>query len=139
MPPLPDLPAEMGRPRILLIDDSHTARATLARALEAAGFEVLAAGDVAEALDVWAARNVDVVVADYHLPGMNGLDLLAALRSVDARRPLLLYSASMTPELATAARDFRVTAVLQVPVAVETLVAAVREVVAPGAPTPRAP
>ncbi len=45
----------------------------------------------------------------------------------------------MTSELTTAVKDFRVTAVLQVPVAVETLVAAVRGVVAPGAPTPRAP
>jgi DNA-binding NarL/FixJ family response regulator len=69
---------------------------------------------------------------------MTGLDLLAALRSVDARRPLLL-SASMTPELAAAAKDFRVTADLQAPVAVETLVAAVRAAVAPAPPTPRAP
>ncbi len=61
------------RPRLLLLDDS---RATFARALEDAGFEVLVAGDVAEALDVLAARDVDVVVADYHLPGMSGLDLL---------------------------------------------------------------
>ncbi len=129
----------MTRPRLLLLDDSRTARATFARALEDAGFEVLAASDVAEALDVWATRTVDGVVADYQLPGMNGLDLLAALRSVDPRWPLLLYSASMTPELTTAVKDFRVTAVLQGPVAVETLVAAVREVVAPGAPTPRAP
>ncbi len=103
------------------------------------GFEVLAAGDVAEALDVWAARTVDVVVADYQLPGMNGLDLLAALRSVDARRPLLLYAASMTPELATAARDFRVTALLQAPVAVEALVVAVLAAVSPGRAVPPTP
>jgi len=127
------------RPRILLLDDSRTSRAVFARALEAAGFEVLLAGDVAEALDVWAARDVDAVVADYQLPGMTGLDLLAALRSVDARRQLLLYSASMTPELAAAARGFRVTAVLQAPVAAEQLVAAVRAAVRPHPPDhPRA-
>jgi len=124
--------------RILLIDDSRTARATFGRALQDAGFEVLAAGDVADALDIWAAHSVDVVVADYQLPGMTGLELLAALRSVDGRRPLLLYSASMTPELATAARDFQVTAVLQAPVAVETLVAAVQTAVTPGRPVPPA-
>ncbi len=39
----------------------------------------MAASDVVEALDVWAARPVDVVVADYQLPGMTGLDLLVSL------------------------------------------------------------
>jgi CheY-like chemotaxis protein len=46
------------------VDDSRLTRATLAGCLEAAGFEVMAAGDVAEALDIWAVRRVDVLVAD---------------------------------------------------------------------------
>jgi DNA-binding response OmpR family regulator len=41
----------MPRPRVLLIDDSRTAQATLGRGLEEAGFEVLVAGDTVEALD----------------------------------------------------------------------------------------
>jgi CheY-like chemotaxis protein len=70
----------MPRPRVLLIDDSRTAQATLGRGLEEAGFEVLVAGDAREALDVLAQRRVAVVLADYQLPGMTGLDLLATLR-----------------------------------------------------------
>ncbi len=45
----------------------------------------------------------------------------------------------MTPELATAARDFGVTAVLQAPVGVKTLVAAVLAAVSPGRAVPPTP
>jgi CheY-like chemotaxis protein len=84
-------------PAALLIDDSRTAQATLGRGLEEAGFEVLVAGDAMEALDVLAQRRCAVVLADYQLPGTNGLDLLAAVRGAYPDAPLILYSASMTP------------------------------------------
>jgi len=58
----------------------RAAQATLGRGLEEAGFEVLVAGDTVEALDHLAQRRCAVVLADYQLPGTNGLDLLAALR-----------------------------------------------------------
>ena len=96
----------MPRPRILLIDDSRTAQATLGRGLEEADYEVLIAGDAIEALDILSQRRCAVVLADYQLPGTNGLDLLAALRGAYPEAPLILYSASMTPELAGQARDF---------------------------------
>lgn len=84
-----------------------------ALALEDAGFEVLEAGDAMEALEVLSQRRCDVMLADYQLPGMNGLDLLAALRGAYPDSPLILYSASMTPELAAQARDFGVAALLE--------------------------
>jgi CheY-like chemotaxis protein len=106
----------MPRLRVLLIDDSRTAQATLGRGLEEAGFEVLVAGDAREALDVLAQRRVSVVLADYQLPGMTGLDLLAVLRGAYPDAPLILYSASMTPELAEQAQDFDVAALPEKPV-----------------------
>ena len=120
--------------RVLLIDDSRTARATLARALQDAGFETATVGDAAEALDALAQRHFYVVVADYQLPGVTGLELLAILRGEDPARPLILYSASMTPDLAAQARIFRVTAVLRSPVAPAMLVAAVQAALRPKAP-----
>jgi DNA-binding NtrC family response regulator len=117
--------------RVLLIDDSRTARATLARALEDAGFETATVGDAAAALDALAQRHFYVVVADYQLPGVTGLELLAILRGEDPGRPLILYSGSMTPDIAAQARDFRVTAMLRSPVSPAMLVAAVRAALQP--------
>jgi CheY-like chemotaxis protein len=116
----------MPRPRVLLIGDSRTAQAALGRGLEEAGFEVLVAGDAMEALDVLAQRRCAVVLADYQLPGTNGLDLLAAVRGAYPDAPLILYSASMTPELAAQARDFGVAALLEKPVSPARLVEVVR-------------
>ena len=126
----------MPRPRVLLIDDSRTAQATLGRGLEVAGYEVLIAGDAREALDVLAERRVAVVLADYQLPGMTGLDLLAAVRGAYPDAPLILYSASMTPELAAQARDFGVAALLEKPVSPGRLVEVVRTATAPGGRRP---
>jgi DNA-binding NtrC family response regulator len=70
------------------------------------------AGDAMEALEVLSQRRCAVVLADYQLPGTNGLDLLAALRGAYPDDPLILYSASMTPELAATARDVGVAALL---------------------------
>ncbi len=114
------------RPRVLLIDDSRTVQATLSRSLGEAGFEVLVAGDTIEALDVLAQRRCAVVPADYQLPGTNGLDFLAALRGAYPEAPLILYSASMTLELAAQARDFGVAALLEKPVSPARLVEVVR-------------
>lgn len=116
----------MDRPRVLLVEDSRLVRSALLEALTQAGFETLGLGDATEALDALARRRFDVVLADYQLPGMSGLELLAALRGTDAEFPLILYSGSMTPELAQQAKDFGVAAVLEKPVSLDRLVAAVR-------------
>jgi CheY-like chemotaxis protein len=113
-------------PRVLVVEDSQTVRAALMEALTGAGLEAVAVADATEALDALAHRRFNLVLADYQLPGMNGLNLLAALRGTDADFPLILYSASMTPELAAQARDFGIAAVLEKPISLERLVAAVR-------------
>src|SRR5215510_9159983 len=94
--------------------------------LEDAGFEVLVAGDAMEALEILSQRRCALVLADYQLAGTNGLDLLAALRGAYPEAPLILYSASMRPELAGQAKDFGVAAVLEKPVSSGQLVEVVQ-------------
>jgi DNA-binding response OmpR family regulator len=69
---------------VLLVEDDPAVQAALLGPLEAAGFEAVGAADATQALEVLADRRIDVVVADYHLPGIVGLDLHAAIRG---RRP----------------------------------------------------
>jgi len=114
------------RTRVLLVDDSRTMRGAVLGALEAAGFETVAVGDVGEALDALAQRRFDVVLADYLLPGFSGLELLAAIKNAAPRTPLILYSGSMTEALAAEAQNSGVAAVLETPISVERLVEAVR-------------
>ncbi len=69
--------------RILVVDDEADVRALTAEMLEEDGHVVLVAADGAEALRVLEERPVDLLLADYVMPGMNGVELMR--RAVQAR------------------------------------------------------
>lgn len=88
------------RHRILLLDDSATARAAIGAALGRRGFEVVAARDTAE-LHAALGRSVpDMVLLDVHLPEILGTDLVSWLRETRRfDRPILLCSTREEAEL----------------------------------------
>jgi len=80
------------QPVVLLVDDEPMVTQALALFLELESeYEVVTSGSGAEALEVLAKRPVDVVVSDFLMPGMNGLELLAevARRNPDIPRLML--------------------------------------------------
>jgi DNA-binding NtrC family response regulator len=66
--------------RILVVDDAPDTIEVLERNLTAAGFGVLTASGVVEAVGVLNAHAVDVVVTDLKMPGVNGMDLVRHVR-----------------------------------------------------------
>lgn len=79
--------------QILLVDDDTAVAYVFRRYLEAAGYAVLAAENGADALRIHAAERIDAVVTDYRMPGMNGGELLLALRARQPGLPALMVSA----------------------------------------------
>ena len=77
-----------GRRRILLIDDDADVREVTAAILAEHGYEVLEAGSGGSALDVLdrEGTDVDLMLMDYAMPGMNGSEVA---REVHAKRPSL--------------------------------------------------
>jgi CheY-like chemotaxis protein len=71
---------------VVLIDQDRTFAATYKLQLEASGMEVLIAGDGRAGVELVSAVIPDVVVLDLALPDVDGLDVLAALKSVEATR-----------------------------------------------------
>jgi len=70
------------------VEDDGFERLRLAAILERLGFEVLVAADGAEALAHLAAKSPDVLVTDWQLPAVSGIDLCRTLQSADpAQRP----------------------------------------------------
>jgi two-component system chemotaxis response regulator CheY len=68
--------------RALVIDDSRTMRKMISRMVQALGAEVHEAGDGAEGLSVLRTLgSVDVVLTDLHMPVMNGLEFVKAVRA----------------------------------------------------------
>ncbi|MEA2736248.1 MAG: two-component system, cell cycle response regulator, partial [Humisphaera sp.] len=65
---------------ILVVDDDAISRAVLHEHLQAAGHQVRVAADVVEAKDFLTRELVDIVVADWIMPGESGLDLCEWVR-----------------------------------------------------------
>jgi CheY-like chemotaxis protein len=73
------------RRRVLLVDDDELVREVLMASLEDAGFLILEAEDATNALALLdAGAEVDALLTDFSMPGMDGLDLI---REVHTRKP----------------------------------------------------
>ena len=70
--------------KALVIDDSRAMRAIIIGMLRDAGFETAEAGDGEAALVHLRAAAVDLVVVDWHLPGMTGPEIVRAIRAEPA-------------------------------------------------------
>jgi len=71
---------------ILIVDDSFPMRAVIKKVIKASGFdigELLEAGNGKEALQVMDQQWLDLVLTDYNMPDMNGLELLKAMKASD--------------------------------------------------------
>lgn len=78
---------------ILIADDDTTYRESMCRVLQREGYHVEGAEDVDSALLAMKARQFDMVVCDYRMPGKSGIDLLEELRRRESRVPVLMISA----------------------------------------------
>jgi PAS domain S-box-containing protein len=80
--------------RVLLVDDDHLVRETLAAQLEAEGYFVLSASGAEAALSLLGttAQQIDVLVTDLAMPGMNGLLLIQQAQRLRSGLPAILLS-----------------------------------------------
>lgn len=67
---------------ILVVDDSRAQRMIVCSTLKRQGFTVVEAGSGVEALDVIAEVDVDLILSDWMMPGMDGLELCKAFRAL---------------------------------------------------------
>ena len=76
--------------RILIVDDEPAIRDMVAFALRKAEYEPLHAGDAREASAAIVEQVPDLILLDWMLPGMSGLDLARRLRQMSPERPPVL-------------------------------------------------
>ena len=84
--------------RILVVDDDKTTRHVLRTVLTNAGFSTSVARDGVEALKALGSSRFDLLLLDVWMPRMNGLDLLAKLRTIEARPRVVVMTSDDAPE-----------------------------------------
>lgn len=91
---------------VLIVDDSKLARIVVGKAVAALQPEWtrLEAGNADEALAVLEAQQVDVLILDFNMPGMNGLELAEELRARYPAMPIALATANVQDEVIGRAR-----------------------------------
>lgn len=86
---------------ILVADDNAANRMVLQRLLQKAGHRVTCVDGGEAVLDALEHNAYDTVIADLHMPGVSGLDLLRQLRVMEAgggrQTPVIVFSADVTP------------------------------------------
>lgn len=68
--------------RILFVDDEQLILKALRRSLQREGYELFFSSNPVEAIALAGEQKVDIVVSDYMMPEMNGVDVLARIRDL---------------------------------------------------------
>jgi two-component system response regulator HydG len=90
----------MTKASVLVVDDDPGMRTMLASRLTNRGFRVVTAGSGAEAIELVAHHDVEVVVSDVNMKGMNGVELCQRLPEHRPQLPVILITAFGSMELA---------------------------------------
>jgi two-component system, cell cycle sensor histidine kinase and response regulator CckA len=89
-----DLDGQISRPRILLVDDQDSIRDWIYTVLEGAGYEILTAnsGPAALAICRLSIHPIELLVTDYQMPGMSGMELARECARLHGDLPILYVS-----------------------------------------------
>jgi len=110
---------------ILAVDDEPNMRRLLEISLRQAGYRALSASHGREALEMIQQQQIDLVVSDLHMPGMNGLQLLETLRKEYEHLPFIMVTAQGEIKTAVEAMKLGASDYILRPFELETLEVAI--------------
>jgi YesN/AraC family two-component response regulator len=124
--------------RVLLVDDDDLIRLMLNEVLKENDFDVTMAANVPEALKHISSNVYDVLLSDLHMPGAgDGLTVVSAMRHSNPKAVTMLLSAFPEMDAASHAILLQADQILVKPINVASLVCAIKERLAVGAPAAR--
>ncbi len=115
---------------ILLIDDEVMLRDLLAEMLESNGYNVIKVGSGAEALRILTEEiKADMVIVDFNMPEMNGLETIQKIRELNFKMPIILSSGSMGLEDKLNLEEAGITATLTKPYEFDTMFSTIQKLI----------
>jgi FixJ family two-component response regulator len=119
-------------PTVFIVDDDDAVRGALALLIKAAGLQARAFASAEAFLDAYRPGRPGCLLADVHLPGMNGLELQALLSRWRQELPVIVMSGDGDPDLAARALANGAVDYLEKPFRSERLLARVHQALARG-------
>jgi two-component system nitrogen regulation response regulator NtrX len=116
-------------PHILIVDDEAGIRESLSAILRDEGYRVDTAGSAEEALDRASAGDVEAVLLDVWLPGIDGLEALTRLRTFPRPPAVIMISGHGTIETAVRATKLGAFDFIEKPLSLEKIIVLVRNAV----------
>jgi two-component system chemotaxis response regulator CheY len=115
--------------KVLYIDDSVSMRQMTSLILGGAGYEVVQASNGAEGLEK-LAPDIDLVITDFNMPGMNGIEVIRSIREGEVARsvPILMLTTESEAEKKQQGREAGATAWMTKPFDKEGLLATVKKI-----------
>ena len=120
--------------RVMIVDDMGVSRGLLVQAIEEIGiWKNLAENDGQAAFQKLIADPVHLVLSDYNMPGMDGLQLLQALRQNRSTASIgfILVTGSPTPDLVTRGKALGLNNIIKKPFSTASLKQCIESVVGP--------
>jgi CheY-like chemotaxis protein len=117
-----------GRRRVLLVDDELSSAEVLALILAGEDYHVTLAADARQALARLDEAAPDILVVDFMMPGMNGADLVKAIRKITPYENVPVVLISGAPEAALRRYEVKYQAFLRKPFGLELFLRTLREV-----------
>ena len=110
-------------PCAMIVDDSLSARRSLAEYVKDLGYEVLTAKDGIEAIELLETRTPDIMLVDLEMPRMNGVELTAHVRADEKTReiPIIMITSRATEKHQSMATSAGVNVYLTKPFSEDTL------------------
>ncbi|HXT65472.1 MAG TPA: response regulator [Nitrospiraceae bacterium] len=84
--------------KVLVIEDDANLRTLIEMLLKRLGYEVLLADNGWKGLELYRREHLDVIVLDLKLPGMDGVEVLKQIRSLDLHQLVIVVTVDGTPK-----------------------------------------
>jgi CheY-like chemotaxis protein len=130
----PNRVKSVAAPKVLVVDDLRGDRTIVAAILAAGGYSVAVARDGWTALDLLAEIPFDLVVVDYQMPGIDGVETFRRAREMRPTLVGIFLTAYANINTVFPAIDVGVERVLAKPASARELLSVVQELVGPGQP-----
>lgn len=83
----------MRKKKILIVDDETGFLEIMTQRIESWGYKVITASNSKEAMDAFRNKKPDVIILDYLMPDIDGVQLLTKIRAIDMKIPVIMFTA----------------------------------------------